>query len=83
MMSGQRRGGRDRAPLPDFAATSSQWLPVVQLLRPHTSWTDAGSLLTSYGWNTVLWVSFAPLRLVVAALALATVRRAPPIEEGP
>jgi hypothetical protein len=40
MMNGQRRSGRDRAPLPDFVATISQWLPIVQQLRPHTSWID-------------------------------------------
>jgi predicted MFS family arabinose efflux permease len=28
----------------------------------------SGSLLTSYGWDTVLWVSFFPLVLAVAAL---------------
>jgi hypothetical protein len=44
-MSGRRRGGRDRAPLPDFVATSSQWLPVVQQLRPHTSWIDVAKEL--------------------------------------
>ena len=29
----------------------------------------SGSLLTAYDWNTVLWVSFAPLLAAVAALA--------------
>jgi MFS family permease len=29
----------------------------------------SGGLLTTYGWNTVLWVSFFPLAVAVAALA--------------
>ena len=29
----------------------------------------SGGLLTSYGWDTVLWVSFVPLAVAVAALA--------------
>jgi len=29
----------------------------------------SGGLLTAYGWNTVLWVSFGPLALAAAALA--------------
>jgi len=37
----------------------------------------SGGLLTAYGWDTVLWVSFAPL--VVAVAALATSRSARPI----
>jgi len=28
----------------------------------------SGGLLTSYGWNTVLWVSFFPLAMAVVAL---------------
>ncbi len=32
---------------------------------------SSGGLLSAYGWNTVLWVSFAPLVLAIAALALA------------
>ena len=36
----------------------------------------SGGLLTAYGWDAVLWVSFAPLALAVAALAAgATSRR--------
>lgn len=31
----------------------------------------SGGLLSAYGWDTVLWVSFVPLVLSVAALALA------------
>ncbi|KGM31129.1 MFS transporter [Inquilinus limosus] len=31
----------------------------------------SGGLLTSYGWNTVLWLSFAPLALAVVAVAAA------------
>jgi MFS family permease len=30
---------------------------------------SSGSLLTAYGWDTVLWVSFFPLAVAVAALA--------------
>jgi MFS family permease len=30
---------------------------------------SSGGLLTTYGWNTVLWVSFFPLAVAVAALA--------------
>jgi predicted MFS family arabinose efflux permease len=30
----------------------------------------SGGLLTAYGWDLVLWVSFAPLALAVAALAV-------------
>jgi predicted MFS family arabinose efflux permease len=36
----------------------------------------SGGLLTAHGWNTVLWVSFAPLALAIAALAIS--RRARP-----
>ncbi|MBE7203467.1 MAG: MFS transporter [Parafilimonas terrae] len=32
---------------------------------------SSGGLLTHYGWNTVLWVSFLPLAVAVAALAFA------------
>ena len=32
-------------------------------------------LLSAYGWNTVLWVSFVPLALSVVALALAKRRK--------
>lgn len=38
---------------------------------------SSGGLLSAYGWNTVLWVSFVPLALAVVALAM-TLRRAPP-----
>ncbi|WP_028241379.1 MFS transporter [Stutzerimonas azotifigens] len=31
----------------------------------------SGGLLSAYGWNTVLWISFAPLAVAFAALALA------------
>lgn len=41
----------------------------------------SGGLLAAYGWDVVLWVSFAPLALAVAALGLAaTLRPAPPVE---
>ena len=42
---------------------------------------SSGGLLSAYGWNTVLWVSFIPLVLAIAALARATRRRAPDILE--
>ena len=35
----------------------------------------SGSLLTSYGWSTVLWLSFVPLAVVVAALAATAASR--------
>ncbi|UVF18671.1 MFS transporter [Microvirga terrae] len=31
---------------------------------------SSGGLLTAYGWDTVLWVSFAPLAVAVAALVV-------------
>ena len=43
----------------------------------------SGSLLNAYGWNTVLWVSFALLALSVIALAVAKRRSRPDfIERG-
>jgi MFS family permease len=35
----------------------------------------SGGLLTSYGWNTVLWLSFAPLVVAIMALAAASASR--------
>lgn len=35
---------------------------------------SSGGLLTSYGWNVVLWVSFIPLAVAVAALTSSTLR---------
>jgi len=35
----------------------------------------SGGLLAAYDWDTVLWVSFVPLVMAVAALALAAVTR--------
>jgi len=32
---------------------------------------SSGALLSAYGWNVVLWTSFAPLVLAIAVLALA------------
>ncbi|WP_373376097.1 MFS transporter [Cupriavidus nantongensis] len=32
---------------------------------------SSGGLLSAYGWNTVLWVSFVPLALALVALAVA------------
>lgn len=44
---------------------------------------SSGGLLNAYGWNTVLWVSFAPLALTVVALAMAKRRGEPDlIEQG-
>lgn len=37
----------------------------------------SGSLLATYGWYVVLWVSFVPLILAVIALALTAMRRVP------
>jgi predicted MFS family arabinose efflux permease len=35
----------------------------------------SGGLLTAYGWDTVLWVSFGPLALAIAALAFGAAIR--------
>lgn len=35
----------------------------------------SGSLLSAYGWNTVLWVSLAPLALTILALGVAARKR--------
>lgn len=35
----------------------------------------SGSLLTSYGWNVVLWLSFVPLSVAIAALAVTAASR--------
>ncbi len=37
----------------------------------------SGGLLSAYGWDTVLWVSFVPLVLSVLALGLATRKKTP------
>ena len=37
---------------------------------------SSGGLLTAYGWDTVIWVSFIPLGLAIAALAVRTSSRA-------
>lgn len=37
----------------------------------------SGGLLTSYGWTTVLWLSFVPLAAAVVAVAAAVFRPAP------
>ena len=39
----------------------------------------SGSLLANYGWNTVLWLSFAPLAVAVGALAVAAASRPRPV----
>ncbi|VCU72228.1 multidrug efflux system protein MdtL [Pigmentiphaga humi] len=36
---------------------------------------SSGGLLSVYGWNTVLWVSFIPLALAVTSLAIALQRK--------
>jgi len=43
----------------------------------------SGWLLSAYGWNAVLWVSFVPLALAFVALAVAMGRSAGRREEGP
>jgi hypothetical protein len=35
----------------------------------------SGELLTAFGWNTALWLSFAPLAVAVAALAATSAFR--------
>jgi predicted MFS family arabinose efflux permease len=42
----------------------------------------SGGLLAAYGWNAVLWVSFAPLALALVTLAF-TLRKSAPLEVGP
>ena len=42
----------------------------------------SGSLLASYGWNTVLWVSFVPLTVAVFALALTSLRKGQAMSYG-
>jgi len=37
---------------------------------------SSGGLLSAYGWDTVLWVSFVPLVLAVVALAVAMRKKA-------
>jgi len=37
---------------------------------------SSGGLLSAYGWNAVLWVSFVPLVLTVFALAAPMKNRA-------
>lgn len=36
---------------------------------------SSGGLLTEYGWNTVIWVSFVPLTVAFAALAIRAASR--------
>lgn len=35
----------------------------------------SGSLLTSYGWDTILWLSYVPLAVTVVALAATAAHR--------
>lgn len=37
----------------------------------------SGGILSVYGWNTVLWVSFPPLAITVIALAVLRLRAKP------
>jgi MFS family permease len=37
----------------------------------------SGGLLSAYGWDMVLWLSFVPLAFAVAALAATSATRAP------
>lgn len=41
----------------------------------------SGSVLTAFGWNTVLWVSFVPLALAVVALIGFSAKRHPGVAE--
>ncbi len=43
---------------------------------------SSGGLLSAYGWDTVLWASFAPLALAVVALVLAMRKSSPALAEG-
>ncbi len=43
---------------------------------------SSGGLLTAYGWDTVLWVSFFPLAVSVAALLWGARTQAPSLEQG-
>jgi predicted MFS family arabinose efflux permease len=36
---------------------------------------SSGGLLARYGWDVVLWVSFAPLAVAVAALTISAASR--------
>ena len=40
----------------------------------------SGGLLSAYGWNMVLWLSFVPLAFAVAALAVTSATRAPAVK---
>lgn len=42
----------------------------------------SGSLLSAYGWDTVLWVSFVPLALAVVALAVAMSKQLPALAKS-
>lgn len=43
----------------------------------------SGGLLAAYDWATVLWISFVPLALAVAALTLTTSTKSPAVERQP
>jgi len=42
---------------------------------------SSGGLLSAYGWNTVLWVSFIPLVLAVVSLVIAQQGKRPPLAD--
>ncbi len=42
---------------------------------------SSGGLLAAYGWDVVLWVSFAPLVLAFAALAMMAGRKDSDLEQ--
>lgn len=42
---------------------------------------SSGGLLSAYGWDTVLWVSFIPLALAVVSLGFALRRKAAPLTD--
>ncbi|WP_458094320.1 MFS transporter [Roseomonas sp. WA12] len=42
----------------------------------------SGGLLSTYGWDTVLWLSFAPVLLAVAALIISAASRLPAQSAG-
>jgi predicted MFS family arabinose efflux permease len=44
---------------------------------------SSGSLLTTYGWDTVLWIAFLPLLIAAATLAWKARTPAPIPEQGP
>ena len=78
----------------DYKKSAQQHYETIKTLSPlrHEGILIVGSgcaglyaafvLLAAYGWNAVLWVSFAPLALALVALAF-TLRKSAPLEVGP